>query len=80
MAVVDDLVSAGFSRTQSDAVIGVDAGTATANDLVTQGVWANTASVLVAKNAGTATDDNLVQAGLSTPQVTAVDAAFAVTP
>jgi len=80
MAVVDDLITAGFSRTQSDAIIGVDAGTANANDLVTQGVWANTAATLVAKNAGTATNDDLVRAGLSNPQVTAVNAAFAVTP
>lgn len=80
MAVIDDLVAAGFSVTQGDAIVGVDAGTATANDLVIQGVWANTAAVLVADNAGTATDDDLARAGLSTPQISAVNAAFAVTP
>lgn len=73
------LVAAGFSTTQAAAIVGVDAGTATANDLVTQGIWANTAAVLVADNAGTANDDDLVRAGLSTPQVAAVNAAFAVT-
>ena len=53
MAVIDDLVVSGLSLTQAQAVIGVDAGTATAADLVAQGLSVTQAAQVIAVNAGT---------------------------
>lgn len=78
MAVIDDLVSQGLSLTQSQAVIGLNVGTATVDDLVRQGFSVVQATTVVAVNAGTMDINDLVRAGFSLTQAQAIIAAVTV--
>ena len=79
MAVIDDLVASGFSIPQSQAVVGLNVGTATTVDLVVAGFSSTQATDIAALNAGTVTANQLVVDGLwFGTQVPAIEAALGV--